>query len=173
MYPHLQLPRVKAPTVVAKISGECSYRLPDVAIEQNKIEVEPVKDVEIKQIVQKVVETPTIDETPTVDERPVKKPKVKKPKSSDDLLELPIRETQIPIKGERGLQKKFSIEQRKKMYVDRLSRKSIRKAEVEIGQVDEILTSVENDKEKLIDREKNVKRELKLINYAKYFIDDS
>jgi len=55
------------------------------------------------------------------------------------------------------------------MYLDRLSRKSVKNAEKEIAQVNQVLDAAEGNPEKLKEIEKEVKGRLKLINYAKYF----
>lgn len=81
----------------------------------------------------------------------------------------PERDSVIPVKGEQGLQSKYSLEQRKNIYLARLSRKSICNAEKEIAKVNEVLEGVEHDAEKLKKVEREVKCKLKLINYAKYF----
>ena len=84
-----------------------------------------------------------------------------------------VRLSQIPVKGERGLQKKYTEEQRKNIYLERLSRKSIKNAEKEIVKVNEVLDSVEHNPDKLREAERDVKNKLKLINYAKYFTNSA
>ena len=81
----------------------------------------------------------------------------------------PERDSVIPVKGEQGLQSKYSLEQRKQIYLTRLSRKSIINAEKEIAKVNEVLEGVDHDVDKLKRVEKEIKGKLKLINYAKYF----
>lgn len=85
----------------------------------------------------------------------------------------PVRASQIPVKGERGLQKKYTTEQRKTMYLNRLSKKSLKNAEKEVAEVNAVLESVDHDPVRLQEKEREIKKSLRLINYAKYFSGDS
>ena len=100
-------------------------------------------------------------ETPPPPPKPTGKPK---PKGK------PLRTDPIPKKGERGLQKKYTLEQRKEMYLEQLSKKSVKRAEMEIQKVNEVLSKVEHSPNRLNKEEKEIKRQLKLINTAKFFI---
>jgi hypothetical protein len=123
----------------------------------------PTKKVEIK-------EPSPVKNTPT--EQPINKstrPNRVKPEPKPK----PKRESQIPSKGERGLQRKYTQEQRRQIYLDRLSRKSIKNAEKEVAEVNKVLDGVENNYQKLLEEEREVKRKLKLINYAKFFSLDN
>jgi hypothetical protein len=70
------------------------------------------------------------------------------------------------------LQKKYTDEQRKEVYLNQLSRKSVKSAEVEVTELDQVLESVGRTRENLDKETKALKQKLKLINRAKYFVDD-
>jgi hypothetical protein len=121
------------------------------------IETEPVK-VEIKPEPVKVEEKPKQTRPNRLKPEPKPEPK---------------RATQIPKKGEKGLQSQYTLEQKKQMYLDRLSRKSVKRAEQEVGKINEVLESVEHDPKRLSEEERKIKSRLKLINYAKFFATDN
>ena len=101
--------------------------------------------------------------------RPLK-PIIKRPnRSKPEPKPVPDRDTVLPSKGEKGLQRKYTQEQRKQMYLDRLSRKSIKTAEREVTAVNEVLEKVGNSVEGLKEEEQRLKKGLKLVNYAKFF----
>jgi hypothetical protein len=141
-----------------------------VTVTKEKTPIKEKKKVEIRE--------PTPPKSP-IKEEPVKTPekpkeKVKRPnRVKPDPKPEPKRKTTIPQKGERGLQQKYSTEQRKDMYLNKLSRKSIKNAEKEINKINEIMEQVDGDHERLLQEEKNLKSRLKLINTAKLFTTDS
>lgn len=121
---------------------------PKIDIVDPPTEIKPSKDLEIK--VNDLLQTP-----------PVKLENKGKPK--------PKRNSVIPKKGERGLQNKYTLEQKREMYLNQLSRKSVKRAEAEVAKVNQMLDECKNDLENLEHEEKKVKGRLRLINVAKYF----
>lgn len=97
-------------------------------------------------------------------------PKTEQPSRIEEYK--PLRKTQIPSKGEKGTQPKYTLEQRKQMYLNKLSRKSVKKAEIEVSQVNEVLERNEHSIEEIVKEERELKRKLKLVNTAKFFIAD-
>jgi hypothetical protein len=190
LYPHLNFGRVPNPSVKAQetpnpIRSTSVHSNRSVNSERNHSErettptredsppvvknVEPVKKVEkVKKV--KVVEPTPEPPKPIEQSKPiVKRPNRVKPEPKPE----PKRASQVPVKGEQGLQRKYSTEQRKQIYLDRLSRKSVKNAEKEITKVNDVLESVGHDVDKLKEVEREVKGKLKLINYAKYFTGQS
>lgn len=151
---------------------------PKTEVKEKRVKIRPEPIENAKHIEQvKTIELPKI-ESPKKAEEPIKvepaqeRVKVKRPnRAKPEPKPEPVRETQVPVKGERGLQLKYTTEQRKQIYLDRLSRKSIKNAEKEIARVNEVLESVEHNPERLKAAEKEVKQRLRLINYAKYFTE--
>ena len=187
LYPHLQFGRIPAPSVSQSkipnpIRSTSVHSNRSVNSEKNLSErektpiredsppvvknEEPVKKTEkIKKV--KVVEPTPEPPKPIEPPKPtvVKRPNRVKPEPKPE----PKRVSQVPVKGEQGLQRKYTADQRKQMYLDRLSRKSVKNAEKEIAKVNEVLESVDHDVQKLAEVEREFKGKLKLINYAKYF----
>jgi len=86
---------------------------------------------------------------------------------------IPFREDNRPKKGEHGIQRKYSEEQRRQMYLDRLSRKSIIGAQKEVEEVEAVMETIGNTIEDLEKEEKIIKKKMKLISYAKFFAQGS
>lgn len=80
-----------------------------------------------------------------------------------------VREKPLPKKGEKGCQPTYSETQRREMFLDALSRKSVGKAQAQVDQINNKLDEFDGQREKIVKREKELKSELKLINLAKYF----
>jgi hypothetical protein len=194
LYPHLNFSRIAPPSVtmhrqpnVVRSTSVHSNKSTVSDTKTEKIEKMPIKEEEKEEITQierpkeevvkkkvKVVDPVKIEddklEHPKLEEKIEPKKKVARPnRVKTEPKPEPERESQIPVKGERGLQKKYSQEQRKQIYLDRLSRKSVKNAEKEIAKVNEVLESAKHDPTKLKEIEREVKGKLKLINYAKYF----
>lgn len=133
---------------------------------REKTPIKEVKKVEIREPTPP--KSPVVEEkveTPKKPKNTVKRPNRLKPEPKPE----PQRETPIPKKGERGLQKKYTMDQRKDMYLNKLSRKSIKNAEKEISKINEVIESVDGDHQKLEEVERHLKSQLKLINTAKFF----
>lgn len=129
----------------------------------------PVKKVVIEEPKPEVIEEPK----PTP--KPEPKPKRTRPNRAcgrvrDMLKGGPSqRDDPVPKDGEKGFQQKYTFEQRREQYLERLSRKSIKNAEKEVNQVLEVLDKVGHDPDKLKAEEREIKKRLSLINTAKYF----
>lgn len=118
---------------------------------------------------EKPVEKP---QTPVKEDKESKPPKVRSKRPNREKKAPkpePVRETVLPKAGEQGLQRRYTAEQRKQMYLDRLSRMSVRKAEAEVAKVNEMLDQFEGDTDKLKEAERQLKGKIKLINRAKFF----
>lgn len=112
--------------------------------------------------------SPVIEPSPPTPPKP--KEKIKRPnRVKPDPKPKPDRASTIPNKGERGLQRKYTIEQKKEMFLNKLSRKSVKNAEKEISKINEVIEQSEGDLSKLEKEEKALKSRLKLINTAKFF----
>jgi hypothetical protein len=112
----------------------------------------------------------TVEPTEPEQAKPPPKPKISRPnRVKAEPKPEPVRASVIPKTGERGLQRKYSIQQRKQIYLDKLSRKSVKNAEKEIEQVNKVLEKNNHDVDKLKEEERATKRYLSLINTAKYF----
>lgn len=128
--------------------------------------VQPAIAVEVPKPVEPVIETPVIvtPEVPKVAPKKTKRVTLPEPETIK-----PIRPSQIPNKGEKGLQKRYSEEQRREMYIQQLSKKSVRRAEAEVAKVQQILESCDHSDVKLKRLESQVKGQLRLISTAKFF----
>jgi hypothetical protein len=118
------------------------------------------------------VEQPAITDEPVKAQTPKKSVKVKIPRPNrlkPEPKPKPVRDSQLPIKGEQGLQRRYTEEQRKNIYLERLSRRSVKAAEKEIAKVQSVLESNEGSRQRLNDEEKRLKGQLRLINTAKFF----
>lgn len=120
----------------------------------------PPKQESHKQV--EIVSPPKEERTKFVSERP----KSTKPKPKGQ----PLRDNPVPKKGEKGLQKKYTLEQKKEMYLEQLSKKSVKRAEQEVSKVNEVLSKVDHSPTRLAKEEREIKNRLKLINTAKFFI---
>jgi hypothetical protein len=180
LYPHLRFNQITPQVRSASLPPKPSIELPSVE-EITQKPVEPIQKNEKTPTEEVIVKESIVSETiKKEDKKPkekTKKVKVKSPVKSESPKPQPdpqpVRESQIPIKGEKGLQRKYTSEQRKDMYLNSLSRKSVKKAELEVTKVNQVLESVENSPSKLALAEKELKKSLKLINTAKLFIDRS
>jgi hypothetical protein len=189
LYPHLNFSRVEPPSRSVSQPPKQVVVTPPVVEKPKVIEkvVEKPVPVKTEPVVEKVVEQPVkvSKKTKVVEKQPVKtepepepikvdKPKVPRPnRLKPEPKPEKARESQIPQKGEKGLQAQYTMEQKKAMYLDRLSRKSVKRAEQEVFKINEVLTSVEHNPKLLAEEEKKVKTRLKLINYAKFFAQDN
>lgn len=195
LYPHLNFNRVAPPSRSVSVPPKdliTSERIDtSVPIEPAPLKVTQAPD--ITQTKEVVVEQVTVPDPPKRSHKKkivaITEPIVDPIKISEPVITLetvppkhkrpnrvkvepkpePDRESQIPQKGERGLQLKYTLEQRKQIYMDRLSRKSIKNAEKEVELINQVLNKVDNDPIKLLEKEKHIKRKLQLINYAKFF----
>lgn len=177
LYPHLRFNQIRP-------ANRSLSEPPPVKIELPSVSQKP-------EITEKIIEAVVNDKPPTPKKESPKKPlveivhkkekKVKitetpmerpRPVEHPEPLEQPIRTSQIPNKGEKGLQRKYSTEQRKSMYLDKLSRKSVKRAELEVNKVNEVLEKVEHSQTRLKNEERDIKNRLKLINTAKLFLYD-
>lgn len=185
LYPHLNLSRTMTPTPkVSEPPKEAVQRPPvgtrSISIERPKRSPTPAKEVKRDKSPEPVKE-PTIIRSVTIVEPPKveieefvpTKPAshvIKRPnRIAKSVPPVPVRDSQVPRQGERGLQRKYSVDQKRQMYLDRLSRKSVANAEKELERVTDVLDKAEHNAEKLIAMERAIKGQLKLINYAKYF----
>lgn len=185
LYPHLNFARIEPPSRSVSQPPKQTPPPPPVVQQPKVIEkvVEKPVPVKIEPVVEKVVEQPVkvSKKVKVVEKQPVKtepepepvkvdKPKVPRPnRLKPEPKPEKARESQIPQKGEKGLQAQYTLEQKKAMYLDRLSRKSVKRAEQEVSKINEVLTSVEHNPKLLAEEERKVKNRLKLINYAKFF----
>jgi len=188
LYPHLNLSRTMAnsvkpteppkpapkptPVVQRSISIERPKRTQTPQPPPSRAtSIEPPKEpVAPKQV--KIEEPPKeeVRELTPPKEEPIQKVVTKRPnRVKPPPKPVPLRDTQVPQKGERGLQRKYTAEQRKQMYLDRLSRKSVKNAEREVVEINKVLDSVGGTEDGLVKAEKAIRGQLKLINYAKYF----
>lgn len=170
------LSKVGHPEQVVRESSPVKEVIPEpiVATITHKEEViekkvhKPKRKVVIKEEISHNVDSPV----PTIVATEVVKPKAKRPnRVKPEPKPETIRTTTIPKKGEQGLQPKYSFEQKKSIYLDKLSRKSCKNAEKEISKVNEILEKVGHDPSQLKMVEREMKSKLKLINSAKFFAD--
>lgn len=189
LYPHLNFSRIEAPSRSNSQTPKMVIEKP-LVIEKpkviEKVEEKPVP-VKTEPVIEKVIEKPIkvskkvkVPEPEPVkiepEPEPVKidKPKVPRPnRLKPEPKPEKGRESQIPQKGEKGLQPQYTLEQKKAMYLDRLSRKSVKRAEQEVSKINEVLTAVEHNPKRLEEEERRVKNRLKLINYAKFFASDN
>lgn len=137
-------------------------------------EVKPIPTPEPVEIVEDQVES-----TPEIKEKspPKAKAKRKSPAYSTRAKGVlpkptPSRESHLPQAGERGLQSKTTIEQKREYYLARLGRKSVAKAEEEVNQVQAVLEEVGGTVDGVKAKEQELRRQLKLINYSKFFATD-
>jgi len=93
--------------------------------------------------------------------------------SRNRLRPRPVRESQLPVAGERGLQPRYSNDQKREMFLSKLSRKSVKRAEQEVNAINDVLVAAEHCPEKLRQEETILKHRLKLINNAKFFAIDN
>lgn len=158
---------VKKPVAPVKIESQP----PVIESSSDSSESEPEPEPEVKQSVSQKVESKLSTEEGFKGDTvvPLPKAKITRNRAKPEPKPEPERESQIPKKGERGLQSKYSFDQRKQIYLERLSRKSVKLAEKEVSAVNEVLERNEHNPERLKDDERQLKRKLKLINYAKFF----
>ena len=192
LYPHLNFTRIEPPSRSVSQPPIPTQIVPPVVEKPKVIEkvVERPVPVEVKPIIKEEIEKSSKvtkkvkvveKEPPKVETKPepVKVEEPPKPKQSrpnrlkPEPKPEPKRGSQIPKKGEKGLQSQYTLEQKRQMYLDRLSRKSVKRAEQEVGKINEVLESVEHDPKRLGEEERKIKSRLKLINYAKFFATDN
>ena len=192
LYPHLNLSRTIPPSAKApepsktfskpvpvekrsiSIERPKRCRTPQPPVERPETPVqtkEPVtpKKVTIEEPVKEEVREPSPAKVETTEKTVIKRPNRVKTEPKP----VPVRESCIPQKGEKGLQRKYTPEQRKQMYLDRLSRKSVKNAEKEVEAVTRVLDDVGGTVDGLVKAEKAIRGQLRLINYAKYFTTSS
>lgn len=165
------------PRSVEQVQPIIKHTEPSIPLVPSQPVPEPVS-LPIEPVAEPVA-VPVVEKKVVVKEpaKPKAKPKAKQtrpnrvkgtvPKPDD-----PIRAKVQPGPGEQGFANKYSVEQRKAMYMERLSRKSVKNAEKEIGEVNEVLDRVGNCANELRIHEQAVKKQMKLINYAKFFADE-
>ena len=198
LYPNLVIRKVEAPSI-----RSLSQERKELPIERPKPTPKPAPKPEPKQSrpqtpepvpevieVTKPVERPTTPKSVTIIEpvkeeieepKPTPKPEAKKARPNrasgrvrDMLKGAPSqREDVAPKNGEKGFQAKYTAEQRREQYLERLSRKSVKNAEKEVSQVLEVLDKVNHDPIKLKEEERAIKKKLTLINTARYFVNSS
>ena len=185
LYPHLNFSRVSSPP-------RSTLKLPTVEIPAPVVVTKPEVIVTKPEVIVEIIEKPLPERVkkskpikididiqeesiPIVEPEVIQSPKNVKPKTSRPNRAKPLtkpiteRVSQIPTKGERGLQARYTLAQKKEMYLERLSRRSIKNAEKEISKVNEVLDKVQYDSDMLAIEEKDLKGKLRLINTAKYF----
>lgn len=64
---------------------------------------------------------------------------------------------------------KISIDEKRQKYIDRLSRKSVKSAEKEMANVERIIEETKGDVQQMDYCKKELKRQMKLIDVAKFF----
>ena len=196
LYPHLNLtqniPRDRSvsPRSNIPLPTQPVYSIPrePVIIQKpiEKIEIpklpEPTPSPPPTPIVEKVEPVPEPLQQSKSPVKPVKAKRVRKPKVVDAPVPIkppspppviPKRSSQIPAKGEKGLQNKYTLEQKREMFLNKLSRKSVNRAEKEIQKINEVLNSVEHNETQLKSEELSAKNRLKVINTAKLFLMDN
>ena len=160
LYPHLNFSRIPAPSqlLVPSFGKRISQPVPDVPVSELAESVP-----EPESVPESVLEPESVPEPvkKLVVARPTRQPPVVKPE--------PKRGSHLPVKGERGIQRKYTAEQKKEMYMNRLSRKSIANADKEVEAVNAVLDEIGHDPIKLAEKEKDIKRQLQLISYSKFF----
>jgi hypothetical protein len=149
--PKEKIKKVKSPTSEAGLTSSTSLKKTPKKDTPKKVEI---------------VEPPTSEAGLTSSTSLKKTSSKPKPKPKGE----PLRDNPIPKLGEKGLQRKYSMEQRKQLYLDQLSKKSVKRAEQEVSKVNAVLEKVEHSPTLLAMEEKEIKNRLKLINTAKFFI---
>jgi len=188
LYPHLNLTRLAGRvTEQPRSSLQQALRSNSSGSQTRSVSIEPPKP-EPKPSPKIVKKVTIVDEPKVVQPEPVVKavepepPKVDSPKPPpkkvrDKALSVkdmtPIAETVYPVKGQRGLQKRYTEEQRRDIYLSQLSKKSVKKAEEEVGKISQFLETVDFDRAKLKEEEKAIKKRLKLVNRAMFFTGDN
>lgn len=176
LYPNLRFSQVAPPSRSISQDPKPVVATPVVSTGSEIIQaIRPIP--EVVQTIEPVTPVPTENKrSKSVDtvarSTPKKTVKVKIPRPNrlkPEPKPEPVRESQLPTKGEQGLQKRYTEEQRKNIYLERLSRRSVKAAEKEISKVQSILESNEGSRAKLDIEEKRLKGQLKLINTAKFF----
>jgi len=179
LYPHLRFNHIRPQTRSLSEPPPVKIELPRV-IQKPEVIQKPIEIQEIQQLPETIKDIPVKIDSPPINKK--KKVKiVEDPKPIVEIQRTPapepknntIRTSQIPRKGEKGLQPKYTLDQKKDMYLNKLSRKSVKKAEIEVTKVNDVLEGVSHDSRLLIQEEKNIKQRLKLINTAKLFLYDS
>lgn len=192
LYPHLNLSRTMPPAVKAQEPPKPAPK--PAPVEKRSISIERPKRQQTPEPPKKREQTPEppkevvtprqvkISDPPKEEvreltppkEEVVQKPITKRPnRVKPEPKPAPVRESQVPQKGEKGLQKKYTQDQRRQMYLDRLSRKSVKNAEKEVEAVTQVLEQAGGTEAGLLAAEKAVRGQLRLINYAKYFTGGS
>lgn len=129
------------------------------------VEEEKPKAQTVEQPAEQPVPVDNVKPTEPIEEsKPVKRKGKPVPKEA-------VRATVLPQKGERGLQKKYTDEQRRELYLSQLSKKSVKNAEKEVQEVQQVLESIGRSRDSLDNEEKTLKNRIKLINRAKYFAE--
>lgn len=180
LYPHLSFARIDPPSRSVSQPPKPTVIAPPVVVKPKVIEkvIETPVAVEIKEEIKEEIVQPVkvskkvkVTETkPVVVETVVEPVKITRPnRAKPEPKPEPKRATQIPVKGEKGLQPQYTVEQKRDIFLERLSRKSVKRAEVEVAKIQEVLTSIDYDPKRLKEEEHKVKNRLKLINSAKYF----
>ena len=159
-------PRSKSPSIAVQTSPP--KPAPKTILKTNtSTSTSPQKKVQIVEPVPPEVETPP-DPIP-----PLPLPPVETVETAEPVVEpnqIPIRLNVVPKKGERGLQRKWTMEQRRQQYLNKLSRKSLKRAEAEVSEVHKVLEESNYDEKKILDEEKRLKGKLKLVDCAKLFL---
>ena len=186
LYPHLNFNRVPAPTVSQAVSRSSSQpptqtvkptapiTQPEAIPQTDEVPMSSKPSVVRAKRVVVTEPAPTEAVTEPLTEhtkpkrqtgffpRPNRAPPIVKPEPL-------LRGSKFPSKGEQGLQSQYSFDQRKDMFLERLSHKSVKRAEIEIGKINDVLAEVDYDPTKLKTVEQQAKTRLKLINHAKFF----
>lgn len=144
-----------------------SPKSPPKPILKKSVSTQSPKTVKIVEPEEEVVEEPPKPESPKAPS-PVKTEPPPKPIPAEKPK--PVRATVVPKKGEKGLQKKWTSEQRRQQYLNKLSRKSLKRAEAEVNEVQKVLHEADYNEEKINETEKALKTKLKLVNCAKLFL---
>lgn len=116
--------------------------------------------------IKKLSEQPARKENTKKSEFKERKTRWKSPKR-DELTEQPAE----PVDKIKNGLRKHSFEERKDIFMNRLASKSVGQAEKEVDVITQTLESANHDKIKLLEQEKELRKKLKLINSAKFFVE--
>ena len=192
LYPHLNIVRASVPSknFLEKSSNKKEEIKQEQQIESKtelkqelkvKVKKEP-KIVEVSETESEptpIIKVPKKTRRQTVPSKPLSdkgyqggispEPLEEEPKNEEAIIDIKDSFTKKPT-GKKVA--KYSEEERKQMYLNKLARKSVKKADAEMEEITKILDNCDRDKSKLEEEKKELKRKLKLINTAKYFNDN-
>lgn len=177
LYPHLNFSRISNPSMNRSKSADSAPKSILRHTEtENVLEKNDKNDIPPKTVTISVPEPPPkpIESPPLVEA--VKEIETKRKllprRPKPEPKPTPERETVIPKKGENGLQPKYTLEQKRQIYLNKIARKSVKIAQKEVEAVNEVLNTHNFSTANLVAEERSLKNKLKLINSAKFFTTD-